>query len=133
MSQGIALTDADRAGWLDRLGDELRAAPQAWVLTCSALKLSYRERLRAASPGLRFVFLDITRAEGRPRRHPLRAFLLVQPGRQPVRHPELRWAEPACCAWTPVSRLDPAAIPGRLAAARRSRMNATPPNGACCA
>lgn len=67
MSQGIALTDADRAGWLDRLGDELRAAPQGLVLTCSALKLSYRERLRAASPGLRFVFLDITRAEAERR------------------------------------------------------------------
>ena len=67
MSQGIALTDADRAGWLNRLGDELRAAPQGLVLTCSALKLSYRERLRAASPGLRFVFLDITRAEAERR------------------------------------------------------------------
>ena len=42
-------------------------APQGLVLTCSALKLSYRERLRAASPGLRFVFLDITRAEAERR------------------------------------------------------------------
>ena len=32
------------------------------VLTCSALKRSYRDQLRAASPGLRFAFLDITRA-----------------------------------------------------------------------
>ena len=31
------------------------------VLTCSALKRSYRERLRSAAPGLRFVFLDIDR------------------------------------------------------------------------
>lgn len=61
MSRGIALTDADRDGWLDRLGEQLRMNPQGVVLTCSALKRAYRERLRAASPGLRFVFLDISR------------------------------------------------------------------------
>jgi gluconokinase len=37
------------------------------VLTCSALKRAYRERLRAAAPGLRFVFLDIPREEARAR------------------------------------------------------------------
>ena len=63
MSQGVALTDADREGWLTRLGAELQAAPGGLVLTCSALKRRYRELLRAASPGLRFVFLDITREE----------------------------------------------------------------------
>lgn len=61
MSQGIALTDADRGGWLERLGEQLRAHPEGAVLTCSALRLAYRERLRAAAPGLRFVFLDIAR------------------------------------------------------------------------
>src|SRR5512133_590549 len=61
MSRGIALTDADRDGWLDRLGEQLRTHPQGVVLTCSALKRAYRERLRAASSGLRFVFLDIPR------------------------------------------------------------------------
>jgi len=30
------------------------------VLTCSALKHSYRERLRSALPGLGFVFLELT-------------------------------------------------------------------------
>lgn len=59
MSRGIALTDTDRAGWLDRLGAELQAHPQGVVLTCSALRRAYRERLRAASPGLRFAFLEI--------------------------------------------------------------------------
>jgi gluconokinase len=59
MSAGIALTDADRAGWLERLRSELKKHPQGVVLTCSALKLAYRERLRLASPGLRFVFLQI--------------------------------------------------------------------------
>jgi len=62
MNRGIALTDADRDGWLTTLGAELQRHPAGAVLTCSALKRAYRERLRAASPGLRFVFLDIDRA-----------------------------------------------------------------------
>jgi gluconokinase len=62
MSQGIALTDADRQGWLATLGHLLRQHAGGAVLTCSALKRPYREQLRAASPGLRFVFLDIGRA-----------------------------------------------------------------------
>ena len=45
MAQGIALTDADRQDWLATLGRLLPAQPQG-----------------AASPGLRFAFLDITRA-----------------------------------------------------------------------
>ncbi len=64
MSRGIALTDQDRDGWLLALEAQLRAADGAAagvVLTCSALKHSYRQRLRAAAPGLRFVFLDIPR------------------------------------------------------------------------
>jgi len=61
MREGIALTDADREGWLDRLARQLAAHPQGVVLTCSALKRAYREKLRAAAPGLRFVFLDISR------------------------------------------------------------------------
>jgi len=62
MAQGIALTDADRKDWLDTLGRLLQAQPQGVVMTCSALKRAYREQLRAASPGLRFAFLDITPA-----------------------------------------------------------------------
>ena len=63
MSAGIPLTDEDRAGWLDSLCDELRrvvASGQRPVLTCSALKLRYRERLRGAVGGLGFVFLELT-------------------------------------------------------------------------
>lgn len=67
MSQGIALTDEDRDGWLTLLGEHLRAAPHGAVLTCSALKHKYREHLRAAAPGLRFVFLDLTREEAQAR------------------------------------------------------------------
>lgn len=60
MREGIALTDAHRAAWLDRLGQELQRHPGGAVLTCSALKAAYRDRLRAASPGLRFAWLDLT-------------------------------------------------------------------------
>jgi gluconokinase len=67
MSQGVALTDADRAGWLDALGDQLRLHPEGLVLTCSALKRAYRDQLRAAAEGLRFVFLDIGREEAHSR------------------------------------------------------------------
>ncbi|MFN9212547.1 MAG: gluconokinase [Betaproteobacteria bacterium] len=67
MRRGIALTDADRAGWLDALAAQLRAHPRATVLACSALKRAYRERLRAAAPGLRFVYLEIDPASARAR------------------------------------------------------------------
>lgn len=67
MSRGVALTDADRAGWLATLGRALADAPQGAVLTCSALKRIYREQLRAAAPGLRFVFMAIERSESERR------------------------------------------------------------------
>jgi gluconokinase len=67
MQQGIALTDADRAGWLATLSDLLQRSPGGVVVTCSALKRAYRERLRHAAPGLRFVFLDITQAQAQAR------------------------------------------------------------------
>jgi gluconokinase len=48
MAEGIALTDADRAPWLDRLAAEMRAIARqnkSAVLACSALKESYRRRI----------------------------------------------------------------------------------------
>jgi gluconokinase len=63
MQQGMPLTDVDRQGWLTELGAELHRRPGGAVLTCSALKLAYRERLRAAVPVLRFAFLDIAKAD----------------------------------------------------------------------
>jgi gluconokinase len=59
MSMGMPLTDEDRAGWLETLATQLRSHPEGVVLTCSALKARYRNRLRAARPDLHFVFLDI--------------------------------------------------------------------------
>jgi gluconokinase len=59
MQNGVPLTDADRAGWLDSLGAELARHSGGAVLSCSALKRAYRDRLRAASPDLRVVWLDL--------------------------------------------------------------------------
>ena len=60
MRRGIPLGDADRAPWLDRIGEELRAwaaAGRSGVLTCSALKRDYRARILAVRPDVRFVYL----------------------------------------------------------------------------
>lgn len=70
MRAGTPLTDDDRAGWLARLGEVLAervAAGERPVLTCSALKRRYRERLREAVPGLGFVFLELSRDEAAQR------------------------------------------------------------------
>lgn len=54
MAAGIPLTDADRAPWLDRIAAEL---DRAVAVACSALKRSYRDRLRVAAPDLVLVYL----------------------------------------------------------------------------
>ena len=61
MRAGIALTDEDRWPWLDRIGaclGEQGKSPRGMAIACSALKRAYRDRIRAAAPGVRFVFLD---------------------------------------------------------------------------
>ena len=93
MQAGIALDDADRWPWLDRVAAFLQhgnrpkpsdspshspsqspthspsqspphsrgqanALAQGQIVACSALKLSYRDHLRHAAPGVKFVFLD---------------------------------------------------------------------------
>lgn len=62
MANGIPLTDADRAGWLQELGQQLAANTEGVVLSCSALKKAYRDTLRSYTPNLRFVYLDISPA-----------------------------------------------------------------------
>lgn len=66
MAAGIALTDADRAPWLDRVGEWL-ADNRHGVAACSALRRAYRDRLRAAAPGTRFALLDVPEAVLRDR------------------------------------------------------------------
>ena len=60
MRQGVPLTDVDRAPWLDRIGEELKswaAEGRSGVMTCSALKRAYRDRIRAARPDVRFIYV----------------------------------------------------------------------------
>ena len=59
MSNGIALADDDRWPWLILLERELRSDGPV-VLSCSALRKSYRDALRRAGD-VRFVFLDAPR------------------------------------------------------------------------
>jgi gluconokinase len=66
MAAGIALTDADREGWLRALGQRLASAQRdahGVVLSCSALKRSYRDTLRASAPDLALVYLSGARAQ----------------------------------------------------------------------
>ena len=60
MTDGIPLTDADREPWLDAVGAAL--ADGTRVVACSALRRRYRDRLRAAAPGLHVVYLEVPRA-----------------------------------------------------------------------
>ncbi len=60
MRHGVALTDDDRAGWLQRLGEQLAQQAGGAVLTCSALKRAYRDRLRQAAPQARFLYLALS-------------------------------------------------------------------------
>ena len=60
MAAGVALTDDDRHDWLQALAQHLKAAHdanRALVVSCSALKRTYRDMLRSASAGLAFVHL----------------------------------------------------------------------------
>ncbi len=65
MAAGIALTDADRHGWLQAVADQLahaKAQARGVVVSCSALKRSYRDLLRVGAPDLRLVHLHGTPA-----------------------------------------------------------------------
>ncbi|MGC0341987.1 gluconokinase [Streptomyces sp. SLBN-8D4] len=58
MSAGTALTDDDRWPWLDAIGSWAHGrAGLGGVVSCSALKRSYRDRLRGEAPGVVFVHL----------------------------------------------------------------------------
>ncbi len=64
MATGTPLIDADRVPWLAQVAAwiaERRAAGESAVVACSALKRSYRDRLRQADPELRIVYLQSER------------------------------------------------------------------------
>ena len=60
MHAGIPLTDADRQPWLERVAawiDAQRAKKQPGIITCSALKRSYRQIIIGDRPEVRLVYL----------------------------------------------------------------------------
>jgi gluconokinase len=64
MRAGIPLTDADRKPWLLAVTgwiDENLAAGQSAVVTCSALKRSYRHQLLDSRPAVTMAFLEVDR------------------------------------------------------------------------
>jgi gluconokinase len=64
MQSGIALDDEDRWPWLDRIatylaqGPDADAAERGRIISCSALKRAYRDRIRSARTPIKFIFLD---------------------------------------------------------------------------
>jgi ribose 5-phosphate isomerase A len=60
MHAGIPLADADRQPWLERVAawiDGQRAKKQPGIITCSALKRSYRQIIIGDRPEVRLVYL----------------------------------------------------------------------------
>jgi gluconokinase len=68
MAAGTALTDEDRAPWLETLHGVLQgwfAEGMGGVLACSALKAAYRDTLAHGTPqgAVTFCLLEVSRAE----------------------------------------------------------------------
>jgi gluconokinase len=57
MAAGIPLTDSDRAPWLRRICQRIDETEGSQVVTCSALRRSYRDILRTANARVRFLHL----------------------------------------------------------------------------
>ncbi len=69
MAADIALCDADRWPWLERLARLAQDSERGGgaVLACSALKRAYREVLLSEVPEHRIVYLDLPRASAERR------------------------------------------------------------------
>jgi len=70
MSKGIPLTDADRLPWLNDLhGEIVRTLDcgESLVLSCSALKVAYRQILCGTRASVGFVYLKASETELRRR------------------------------------------------------------------
>ncbi|WP_029041939.1 gluconokinase [Cucumibacter marinus] len=61
MSRGEPLDDEDRAPWIKSVGETLAGADGPIVVACSALKRSYRDKIREIAGGTVFLFLDGSR------------------------------------------------------------------------
>ena len=90
MSAGIPLTDEDRQAWLAAIAtrlDDARRAGLGLVVSCSALKRSYRDVLRAGRVDVQFVYLEGTSRPPRATtRRASRTFYALISARQPVRY-----------------------------------------------
>lgn len=67
MASGVPLTDEDRWPWLEKIADWIRAhtaAGEPGIVTCSALKRSYRDVLRNGSNG-KVVFVHLAGSRDR--------------------------------------------------------------------
>jgi gluconokinase len=61
MSRGTPLTDADRWPWLDAIAqwiDERLARGEPGIVSCSALKRAYRDRIVGGRPRVALVYLE---------------------------------------------------------------------------
>lgn len=70
MASGEPLTDQLRQGWLDAIGQRIAASVaggRGVVAACSALKRSYRDRLRGFCQDIVFVHLEIDPATAKLR------------------------------------------------------------------
>lgn len=57
MTAGHALDDTDRYPWLEAVGEWLATHSDGAVMSCSALKRTYRDQLRRHCPDVRFLHL----------------------------------------------------------------------------
>jgi gluconokinase len=65
MKNGFALTDADRLPWLSIIKEKISEKiknQESFILSCSALKVSYRNILREAG-NIKFLFLKVDEKE----------------------------------------------------------------------
>jgi gluconokinase len=58
MTAGHPLDDDDRRPWLDSIGEWLASHGEGGVMSCSALKRSYRDQLRLHCPVIDFLHLE---------------------------------------------------------------------------
>jgi len=66
MRAGFPLTDKDRAPWLRAITswmDDIEAAGESAVITCSALRRRYRDELLSGRPAATMVFLEVSRED----------------------------------------------------------------------
>ncbi|MBX3576741.1 MAG: gluconokinase [Rhizobiaceae bacterium] len=70
MASGLPLNDEYRKGWLEAVGREVADAAsggEGVVAACSALKRTYRDRLRTHWPATRFLYLMLDKETSRRR------------------------------------------------------------------